>query len=77
MIDRRKLASTELVVESGQVGTSNATKPGNLGRFEYATLRVPLPKDLSGSGLFHSMRGRATPDGYFMMVSQIITSVMD
>jgi len=69
LVERRCLGQTELKVKPGQVGTSNATKPDNLGTLEYAHLRVPLPKDLSGSGIFHKGSGRKWPEAYFLMVS--------
>jgi hypothetical protein len=62
------LGQTELTVKAGQVGTSNATKPSNLGMFDYAHLRVPLPKDLQGSGIFvPSRRNQTFPEAYFLM----------
>jgi hypothetical protein len=57
-------------VKPGQVGTSNATKPENLGMLDYAHLRVPLPKDLSGSGIFLRGPNRKYPEAYFLMVSR-------
>jgi len=68
LIGKRRLGQTELAVDPGQVGTSNATKPKNLGSFDYAHLRIPLPKDLKGSGIFHASRGHSTPEAYFLMV---------
>ena len=68
LINKRRLGQTELAVDPGQVGTSNATKPKNLGTFDYAHLRVPLPKDLKGSGIFHASRNHSTPEAYFLMV---------
>ncbi|PNS18315.1 Start control protein cdc10 [Sphaceloma murrayae] len=67
LIAKRRLGQTELAVDAGQVGTSNATKPKNLGPFDYAHIRVPLPKDLKGSGIFHASRGHSTPEAYFLM----------
>lgn len=67
LIGKRRLGQTELAVDPGQVGTSNATKPKNLGSFDYAHLRIPLPKDLKGSGIFHVSRGHNTPEAYFLM----------
>lgn len=55
-------------MKAGQVGTSNATKPENLGVLDYAHLRVPLPKDLSGSGIFARLPNRKWPEAYFLMV---------
>jgi len=57
-------------VKPGQVGTSNATKPDNLGVLDYAHLRVPLPKDLGNSGIFTKGPGRKYPEAYFLMVSE-------
>lgn len=65
LVDRRRLGQTNLAVKPGQVGTSNATKPENLGMFDYAHLRAPLPKDLKGSGIFTG----PVPASYFLMVS--------
>ena len=50
------------------VGTSNATKPDNLGTLDYAHLRVPLPKDLTDSGIFSKGPTRKFPEAYFLMV---------
>jgi len=68
-VGRRCLGQTELRVKPGQVGTSNATKPNNLGMLDYAHLRVPLPKDLTDSGIFTKGSNRKYPDAYFLMVS--------
>jgi hypothetical protein len=57
-----------LKVKPGQVGTSNATKPDNLGVLDYAHLRVPLPSDLSSSGIFIKGPNRKYPEAYFLMV---------
>ncbi|KAF1821751.1 uncharacterized protein K489DRAFT_389578 [Dissoconium aciculare CBS 342.82] len=67
LVERRCLGQTELKVKPGQVGTSNATKPENLGMLDYAHLRVPLPKDLSGSGIFLRGANRKYPEAYFLM----------
>jgi len=68
LIERRRLGQTELSVKPGQVNTVNATKPDNLGMFDYAHLRVPLPKDLQGSGIFALQRNQHYPEAYFLMV---------
>jgi len=73
LVSRRRLGQTELNVDLGQIGTSNATKPDNLGKFDYAHLRVPLPKDLKGSGIFNaSGRSHNIPEAYFLMVGTSI-----
>ena len=46
----------------------NATSPSNLGNFDYAHLRVPLPKDLEGSGIFFAQNNSMFPESYFLMV---------
>ncbi|KAJ5106948.1 hypothetical protein N7456_003623 [Penicillium angulare] len=67
LLSRRRLGKTNLSVKPGQIGTSNATKPENLGLFEYAHLRAPLPKDLKGSEIFPSHNSQQHPDTYFLM----------
>ncbi|KAJ5246291.1 hypothetical protein N7468_001274 [Penicillium chermesinum] len=67
LLARRRLGKTNLSVKPGQVGTSNATKPENLGLFEYAHLRAPLPKDLKGSEIFPSHSSQQHPETYFLM----------
>ncbi|KAI9842177.1 MAG: hypothetical protein M1838_003244 [Thelocarpon superellum] len=64
LVERRRLGQTNLAVKAAQVGTSNATMPINLGKFDYAHLRAPLPKDLTGSGIFTP---GSTPESYFLM----------
>jgi hypothetical protein len=68
LIERRRLGQTNLAVKAGAAGIANATKADNLGVFDYAHLRVPLPKDLSGSGIFTLGRNTAYPESYFLMV---------
>lgn len=68
-MERRRLGKTNLTVKPGQVGMSNATKAENLGTFDYAHLRVPLPKDLKGSGIFSLQKNQAYPESYFLMAS--------
>lgn len=63
------MGKTNLAVKPTQIGTSNATKPENLGPFEYAHLRAPLPKDLKGSEIFPSHSPQQHPETYFLMVS--------
>ncbi|ODH47815.1 hypothetical protein GX48_06081 [Paracoccidioides brasiliensis] len=67
LLERRRLGKTNLSVKPGQVGTSNATKPENLGMFEYAHLRAPLPKDLKGSEIFSFQPPQTNPEAYFLM----------
>ncbi len=77
LVERRRLGQTTLAVKPGQVGTSNATKPENLGTFDYAHLRVPLPKDLKGSEIFAPQQGQPHPESYFLMVSRALKSYRD
>lgn len=70
LVGRRCLGQTELKVKPGQVGSSNATKLENLGVLDYAHLRVPLPKDLTGSGIFQRLANRKWPESYFLMVRE-------
>ena len=70
LIQRRRLGQTTLLAKPGQVGTSNATKPENLGSFEYAHLKVPLPDNLKGSEIFNTSH----PEAYFLMVRSILRS---
>ncbi|OCT44973.1 putative APSES transcription factor [Cladophialophora carrionii] len=67
LLARRRLGKTKLSVKPGQIGTSNATKAENLGHFEYAHLRAPLPEDLTGSEIFASQSNQAHPETYFLM----------
>ncbi|KAJ5782910.1 hypothetical protein N7457_004684 [Penicillium paradoxum] len=67
LLTRRRLGKTNLSVKPAQIGTSNATKPENLGVFEYAHLRAPLPKDLKGSEIFPSHSPQQHPETYFLM----------
>ncbi|KAI9821749.1 MAG: hypothetical protein M1827_002330 [Pycnora praestabilis] len=67
LVERRRLGQTNLAVKPGQVGTSNATKPENLGMFDYAHLRAPLPKDLKGSEVFAPANNSPHPESYFLM----------
>lgn len=67
LVERRRLGQTNLAVKPGLVGVSNASKPETLGTFDYAHLRVPLPKDLSGSGIFSLTKATSYPESYFLM----------
>lgn len=71
LLTRRRLGKTHLAVKATQIGTSNATRPENLGPFEYAHLRAPLPKDLKGSEIFPSHTPQQHPETYFLMVSPL------
>lgn len=68
LIKMRRLGQTHLTVKPGQVGTSNATKPENLGMFDYAHLKAPLPKNLQGSEIFAPNQHQPQPEAYFLMV---------
>jgi hypothetical protein len=68
LVERRRLGQTILTVKQGTVGVANASKAENMGTFDYAHLRVPLPKDLSGSGVFTFKTATAYPESYFLMV---------
>lgn len=67
LVERRRLGQTNLVVKSGTAGLSNGTKGEYSGTFDYAHLRVPLPKDLTGSGIFHLKATTTYPESYFLM----------
>ena len=74
LVERRRLGRTNLDVKPGQVGLANATKQENLGRFDYAHLRVPLPQDLKGTGIFTLQENGKYPEAYFLMVSIGVTN---
>lgn len=61
------------------MGRSNATLPENLGMFEYAHLRAPLPKDLQGSEIFNVNPNQPsqTPETYFLMVRLLSFQLLD
>ncbi|KAJ4398998.1 hypothetical protein N0V91_009776 [Didymella pomorum] len=66
LVERRRLGQTNLGTKTGATGLTSATKPQHSGLFDYAHLRVPLPKDLSGSEIF--MPGaNGYPVSYFLM----------
>lgn len=77
LLARRRLGQTNLSVKPAQIGTSNATKPENLGVFEYAHLRAPLPKDLEGSEIFPSHSPQQHPESYFLMVRAPVLSNLE
>ena len=68
LIKKRRLGQTTLTVKPGLVGTHNSTKPENLGPFDYAHLRAPLPEKLKGSEIFAPHSNQPTPEVYFLMV---------
>ncbi|KAI9712867.1 MAG: hypothetical protein M1828_001536 [Chrysothrix sp. TS-e1954] len=68
LVSKRHLGQTDLRVKTGQVGTSNATRPANLGLFDYVHLRAPLPQNLNGSEILLPARpGDPYPRHYFLM----------
>ncbi|MCJ1421559.1 hypothetical protein MMC32_007923, partial [Xylographa parallela] len=67
LVSRRRLGQTKLAVKPGQVGSSNATKPENLGKFDYAHLRAPLPENLRTSEIFAPQPKQSSPGAYFLM----------
>lgn len=77
LLARRRLGQTNLSVKAAQIGTSNATKPENLGVFEYAHLRAPLPKDLEGSEIFPSHTSQQHPESYFLMVRPLVLFILE
>ncbi|KAF2103536.1 putative apses transcription factor [Rhizodiscina lignyota] len=66
LVERRRLGSTDLSVKPGEEGMSPPAKAESLGVFDYAHLRVPLPKDLKGSGIFRPADNKY-PESYFLM----------
>ncbi|MCJ1318966.1 hypothetical protein MMC15_004298 [Xylographa vitiligo] len=67
LVSRRRLGSTRLAVKPDQVGSSNATKPENLGKFDYAHLRAPLPENLRSSEIFAPQPKQSPLGSYFLM----------
>jgi hypothetical protein len=65
------LGQTKLDVSPAVVDKINATSPSNLGLFDYAHLRIPLPKDLEGSGIFSAQNNAMYPESYFLMVRDL------
>lgn len=70
------MGQTKLEVKPGQVGINNATKPENLGLFDYAHLRAPLPKDLKGSEIFAPHAHQPSPEAYFLMVRVLLNAAI-
>ena len=70
LVKKRRLGQTTLTVKPGLVGTHNSTKPENLGPFDYAHLRAPLPKKLKGSEIFAPQQNQPVPEIYFLMVRE-------
>lgn len=70
LIKKRRLGQTTLTVKPGLVGTHNSTKPENLGPFDYAHLRAPLPEKLKGSEIFAPHANQGVPEVYFLMVRE-------
>lgn len=68
LVKRRRLGQTKLEVQPSQIGLNDAAKPEHLGMFDYAHLRVPLPKDLKGSEIFAPQQHQHPPESYFLMV---------
>lgn len=68
LVERRRLAQTNLQGKAGVKGLTSATKAENLGAFDYVHLQVPLPKDLSSSGVFNLKARTAYPESYYLMV---------
>lgn len=62
LVDRRRLGQTDLTVRNSQVGTSSATQPENLGKFDYAHLRVNIPETRYGI-----WGPKGSPTSYFLM----------
>lgn len=72
LVERRKLGQTNLAPRTGQLATVNTSRSENLAIFDYAHLRVPLPKDLKGSGIFATSKNTAYPESYFLMVTTVL-----
>lgn len=68
LVGKRRLGQTDLKVRPGLVDTSNATKTSNLGTLDYVHLRVPLPKNLTSSGVFPVAHNAPIPEAYYLMV---------
>jgi hypothetical protein len=64
LVERRRLGQTQLNIKIPNVSAKGVDK----GTFDYAHLRVPLPKDLSGSEIFALKNTASYPESYFLMV---------
>ncbi|KAF1964609.1 apses transcription factor-like protein [Bimuria novae-zelandiae CBS 107.79] len=62
LIERRRLGQTQLNIKA-----PNFVNGAEKGTFDYAHLRVPLPKDLTGSEIFALKNMSAYPESYFLM----------
>ena len=76
LVSRRRLGQTTLKAKPGFVGTSNALKSENLGLFEYAHLKIPLPDNLKGSEIFAPQPLLPHPKAYFLMVRWKVTMII-
>lgn len=65
LVERRRLGQTDLKAPGSSPGDASKT----IGIFDYAHLRVPLPSDLSKSGIFTPLKNGAYPESYFLMVN--------
>ncbi|KAL5385803.1 hypothetical protein DPSP01_004583 [Paraphaeosphaeria sporulosa] len=64
LVERRRLGQTQLNIKIPNVSN---VKGADKGTFDYAHLRVPLPKDLSGSEIFALKNTASYPESYFLM----------
>ena len=68
LVKIRRLGQTNLVVTPELIGNNEFTKPENLGPFDYAHLRAPLPDNLESSQIFAPQQHQPSPASYFLMV---------